>query len=448
LVLPVYWYCPKGTYDPKNPGCRAILDEIANRTAFLNGEMARGGASLSAHKTTLAKRAAAWDDLSTGSVSSSLSFGQGGASPLDSASLSNLLQFTSRWAQAAPYNFWCPAAPASSANSTLVGCVATAMAQIMYYWKWPIHGSGTACTSYSYGYTSNYLEAPLETNPHVLPNWGDGRLNWMSGTLMMTGVWDDSVYEEAKTINTNSDFRDVLKALYDGLPKTQDNFCSDLGNATYHWDQMKDICTYDDTSGYEAAQLSYHAGLAVRMAYGLDASTSSTPDVPGALTTHFRYDPTSAYGEVDANQIVNEIQWLRPVIMRGDGPAGGHCWVIYGYNQQTSPWQFEMNMGWGPGGQDWPGWYSFDTVPQGITNKLAIVTKVAPLDVVKFVGASGSGNGSPGSPYQNVEEALANAPNNTSTLIFQAQSVNTFSAATLYINRPLTLKGIQVTITK
>jgi hypothetical protein len=46
-----------------------------------------------------------------------------------------------------------------------------------------------------------------------------------------------------------------------------------------------------------------------------------------------------------------------------------------------------------------------------------------------------------------VEEALAKSYDNT-TLIFKAESVNTFSAPTLYINRPITLKGIQATITK
>jgi hypothetical protein len=69
------------------------------------------------------------------------------------------------------------------------------------------------------------------------------------------------------------------------------------------------------------------------------------------------------------------------------------------------------------------------------------------LNVVGFVGASSSGTGSPNTPYQNIQQAIANAPNNA-TLIFQANSVNTFSGSSLVINTPLTLKGCNVTITK
>ena len=42
----------------------------------------------------------------------------------------------SLWGQESPYNGECP-------NGTLVGCVATAMSQIMYKWKWPETGKGS-----------------------------------------------------------------------------------------------------------------------------------------------------------------------------------------------------------------------------------------------------------------------------------------------------------------
>ena len=105
-----------------------------------------------------------------------------------------------------------------------------------------------------------------------------------------------------------------------------------------------------------------------------------------------------------------------------------------------------MNMGWG-GQYDTPGWYSLDTVPRGLTNNMDHVTGLAPQNVVGFVGAGSSGRGSPNSPYQNIQEALSKAPNGA-TLIFQANSVNTFSSAPLVINRPLTLKGYNATITR
>ncbi|HTX87774.1 MAG TPA: C10 family peptidase [Bacteroidales bacterium] len=52
--------------------------------------------------------------------------------------------------QTFPYNELCPADPASPGGyegHVPVGCVATAMAQIMYYWRYPHQGSGYHCIS-------------------------------------------------------------------------------------------------------------------------------------------------------------------------------------------------------------------------------------------------------------------------------------------------------------
>ena len=48
-----------------------------------------------------------------------------------------------RWGQREPYNMLCPY-DSSHFGRSLTGCVATAMAQLMYYWRYPEHGSGTA----------------------------------------------------------------------------------------------------------------------------------------------------------------------------------------------------------------------------------------------------------------------------------------------------------------
>ncbi|MCP4633409.1 MAG: hypothetical protein GY855_10830, partial [candidate division Zixibacteria bacterium] len=46
---------------------------------------------------------------------------------------------TTSWHQGAPYNNYCPM---GDGGRTVVGCVATAAAQIMRYWEWPITGTG------------------------------------------------------------------------------------------------------------------------------------------------------------------------------------------------------------------------------------------------------------------------------------------------------------------
>ena len=62
---------------------------------------------------------------------------------------------TSEWGQGAPYNNLCPIDP-STGKRSVTGCVATAMAQIMYYHKWPNQGIGS--------YTFNYYNTPLYAN--------------------------------------------------------------------------------------------------------------------------------------------------------------------------------------------------------------------------------------------------------------------------------------------
>jgi hypothetical protein len=52
----------------------------------------------------------------------------------------------STWNQDFPYNYMCPADPAGPHGHCLAGCVATAMGQLMYYYRWPQTGTG----SYSY----------------------------------------------------------------------------------------------------------------------------------------------------------------------------------------------------------------------------------------------------------------------------------------------------------
>jgi hypothetical protein len=54
---------------------------------------------------------------------------------------------TTLWDQGFPYNELCPA-HSSCANfdgHVTTGCIATAMAQIMFYWRWPNIGSGSKC---------------------------------------------------------------------------------------------------------------------------------------------------------------------------------------------------------------------------------------------------------------------------------------------------------------
>jgi hypothetical protein len=51
----------------------------------------------------------------------------------------------STWDQGSFYNLLCPADPAGPDGHVWAGCVATAMSQVMYYYRWPVTGVGSHC---------------------------------------------------------------------------------------------------------------------------------------------------------------------------------------------------------------------------------------------------------------------------------------------------------------
>ncbi|MBQ2607591.1 MAG: C10 family peptidase, partial [Paludibacteraceae bacterium] len=119
------------------------------------------------------------------------------------------------WDQDAPYNNLCPG---TGSNKAYTGCVATAMAQVMNYWQWPVKGTG----SHSY--------QPLDPNSD-------------------TGA-------TSKRYGTQS---------------------ANFGNTTYDWANMKNSYSgsYTDAEATAVATLMFHCGVATEMMYGNDADGGS-----------------------------------------------------------------------------------------------------------------------------------------------------------------------------
>lgn len=236
LVLPVYWYCPQGVYDPANQNCQAILEEIADRLDFLKG-LPAGDPMLDRYRGDLESRAALWESLMGGAGGPR----PGLPAPQSISSLSSLeLPLTPKWNQASPYNDACPfvAFPTGGDTNTFVGCVATAMAQVMYYWRWPITGDGTASGTYRYRWTSAFLYTSLANDPKIPPNWGAGRLGWSGGTLWATGTWDETVLKAAGRLTNDLGYAFALLFLYGSMVNQQTPFSADFGNTTYNWSIM------------------------------------------------------------------------------------------------------------------------------------------------------------------------------------------------------------------
>lgn len=464
LVLPVYLYNPKGTYDPKIPGYQFILEEIAGRTADMTNRVHRKDPTLMQLRYSLEERSNFWQDLVYGQVpqrTEDLEANEAGPTIME-------LDFTAKWHQGTPYNDQCPVLTPSSDERCVVGCNATAAAQVMYYWKWPNTGVGTGQTTYNFRYRTDWDSEPLSLNPGIPSDWAGGnRLKWQlliysGGFLKMFGFWDWSLLNGAKndkniTYYDNPQYQAALDSLYNRLTPWSNVFIVNCGATTYDWSLMKDTHSDPvDAGDAEVAKLCYHVGVASESTYGWWATGScfSHPDpahgdISRALDYNFRYDGDiyvySARNLATMYYMAEEIQWLRPVLLGGsNAEGGGHAYVVYGYNTGTDPnREFLMNMGWGPDHSYM--WYSLDSTPFPLKQDHTV--RIAPENVVKFVGAANPGDGSPNNPYQNVEQAIVLAADNTK-LIFKAGSYNSYSGDSLVIDRPFTLSGYDTVIGK
>ena len=450
-VLPVYFYSPGGSFDPGNPNLAQMLDEIAARRAW--GRAAESAGLTPSQSTLFARRRTLWDRLIAGQAppkATALASGEGGPASLK-------LPLTTTWDQHSPYNDQLPELTPGADEHVLVGCNATATAQLMNYWKWPSTGVGTGVVEYEYRYpSSSDNSVALATSPTISAGFA-GRLSYDAAThrLRMSGYWDGSIHDAAVALApSDTTYQTALATLWAQMVVASKYPSANFGATTYNWSLIKDTHTDPvDAGDVEVAKLNAQVSVAVNSGLGAWYTGSYFGNDVAALRDHFRYDPDALFtasqhgggAGPDIDSMTEEIQWGRPAGLGGANLAtgGGHAWLILGYDKGTDPnRQFWMNLGAG-GYLD--GWHTFDDASL-FPDYQDMMTRVAPTNV-KFVGASITGDGSPSSPYRNIEEALANAPDG-STLIFKAGSVNQFAAGTLVIDRPLVLKGWGATVTK
>jgi len=368
-----------------------------------------------------------------------------------------VLPLTSCWSQGPPYNAFCPANPVTGTTNLVVGCGATAMAQMMYYWQWPMSGAGSETATYTYGESSAPICTPYPTDPGIPQGWSD-RLTWTGpegpqAMLCMSGIWDRSRLGTAQALHRHDvGFTGALAGLYTQLPKHTFQETIEFYLAGYEWEEMRNRFTSITQPGAdEAAEISYHAGVAAKMSYGVTGSGCGWDDVLAAFKDHFRYDPDARYEAkswTTLSTLADEVRWMRPVLYGGSG-SDGHYYVLYGYDASTDPYrQFLMNMGWGPHSSRL--WYTLDPAVHlaetPFPRHQQYEYRIAPEGVVRFVGSATSGDGSPSEPYLDIDAALSDHLPDGVTLIFEAGSRNTFSGSCLVIDQPMTLRGINVTI--
>ena len=239
---------------------------------------------------------------------------------------------SSKWNQGSPYNDLAPAYN-DNGGKCVTGCVATAMAQVMYYYKHPAQGTG----SHSYLWVCT---EPL------------GK----SGTLS-----------------------------------------ANFGTTTYRWSNMIDNYRsgYTSEQSNAVATLMYHCGVSVDMSFG-QSSGAYTEKVPVALKDYFSYDANYQriqkvmYPADSLNAIVAaELKANRPVIVSGHNDEGGHAFVCDGCDTKG---YFHINWGWG-GSND--GYYLLTALNPGNSQGIGGTTKGYNKGTTFFIGLQPAKSGTP-----------------------------------------------------
>jgi hypothetical protein len=178
---------------------------------------------------------------------------------------------TSNWDQGFPYNDMVPVDTISCGSfngHVTTGCIATAMAQIMYYWRWPNTGVGSHCDSY-YNYGSLCADFSSTTYDwNGMTNQPSKECDPVSLLMYHAGISVNMHYNADGQCSSGAYTQDVATAL-------RNNF------------RYSSTTTYVKKSNY---------------------STSSWNDL--------------LQGDLDAGKIIQ---------YAGSGSGGGHSWVCDGY---------------------------------------------------------------------------------------------------------------------
>ena len=199
---------------------------------------------------------------------------------------------TTRWNQTKPYSNKCPKFDGDTEERP-TGCVATAMAQVMYYHKWPQGKMKKGINRYTYIDEVDY--------------GGDGSERQIP-------------YSPA---------------------------------TTFDWDNMLDVYQpgqYTEENADAVAKLMMYCGRATQMNYWPQMSGSLSHDIPLALRQYFDYDSSvrilNRYGYMTTDWediIYEELSNARPILYSGASDNSGHQFVCDGYENGF----FHINWGWG-----------------------------------------------------------------------------------------------------
>jgi len=194
--------------------------------------------------------------------------------------------------QVSPYNDQCPVL---NGGRSMTGCVATAMAQVMRYWKYPAVGQGKAT------YTSSQGAAEYDFSAHPF------------------------------------DWNNILE--------------------TYTYSRTG-FANFNETEAKAVATLMLACGASVNMNYDYAGSGSYISNAYVAMRDHFCYSPDIRYFESDSpnwedwtETLQEQFEKKQPILYGGVSTSGGHAFVLDGYMIETlesgnKRTLFHVNWGW------------------------------------------------------------------------------------------------------
>jgi len=209
---------------------------------------------------------------------------------------------TSSWHQGDPYNLDCPI---GQSGRTVVGCVATATSQILYFWQWPSSGFGT----HEYLWSGDNSCGGIPTSPQAL----------------------------------SADFSDP-----------------------YDWANMRDSC--DDATGCNTdqmnalAELNYEVGVLLEMDYGSCGSGANTTLGFFRFPYNLKYDWSITGVSRKDYDLDGWFALIQEEINAGRLIQYGitsHSIVCDGWRSDEITYEFHMNYGWG---QQHNAWYVLDNL--------------------------------------------------------------------------------------
>lgn len=279
------------------------------------------------------------------------------SSPALTAGRENIAPFTtSHWHQTGPYNDLCPTRDDNGAKS-MTGCVATAISQILYYWRRDLPSTLQASTP-TYGMDGYSHASVTQSIPRGTP------LKW-----------------------------DLMLDSYSGAP-----------------------AEYNEA----VATMVYAVGTAAHLEYSIEGGTATSghiEDIPKAISTFFGMNGgwvayRSSYSQEAWTQLVySELAKRHPVMYTGVHPSsGGHAVYIDGYQKMNDLMHF--NFGWGGQGD---GYYTttLETGMNGFNDYQSCLINAYPKTWNMSASLS-----TPAHIYANIDNEIKVTIENNSTLDF------------------------------